>query len=67
MLMVVGRPGSGCTTFLKALANMREEYLAMEGNVWYGSLDAVAAKKYRSDQIAFTGIVARTFIAFSLY
>ncbi|KAJ5890238.1 ATP-binding cassette transporter [Penicillium tannophilum] len=55
MLMVVGRPGSGCTTFLKALANMREEYLSMEGNVWYGSLDAAAAKKNRPDQIAFTG------------
>lgn len=64
MLMVVGRPGSGCTTFLKALANMREEYLSMEGNVWYGSLDAAAAKKNRPDQIAFTGMVARALIAF---
>ncbi|KAJ5758752.1 hypothetical protein N7520_005908 [Penicillium odoratum] len=55
MLMVVGRPGSGCTTFLKALANMREEYLAMEGKVWYGSLDAAAAKKNRPHDIAFVG------------
>ncbi|KAJ5719105.1 P-loop containing nucleoside triphosphate hydrolase protein [Penicillium malachiteum] len=55
MLMVVGRPGSGCTTFLKALANMREEYLAMDGKVWYGLLDAAAAKTNRPDQIAFVG------------
>ncbi|KAJ5646156.1 hypothetical protein N7490_002528 [Penicillium lividum] len=66
MLMVVGRPGSGCTTFLKALANMREEYLAMEGKVWYGSLDAAAAKKNRPHDIAFVGMVARTLISFSL-
>ncbi|KAJ5697282.1 ATP-binding cassette transporter [Penicillium malachiteum] len=55
MLMVVGRPGSGCTTFLKALANMREEYLAMDGKVCYGSIDAAAVKTNRPDQIAFVG------------
>ncbi|OKO95199.1 Brefeldin A resistance protein [Penicillium subrubescens] len=55
MLMVVGRPGSGCTTALKAIANMREEYLAMEGNVWYGSFDAMTAKNTRPDQVAFVG------------
>ncbi|KAB8201223.1 P-loop containing nucleoside triphosphate hydrolase protein [Aspergillus parasiticus] len=55
MLMVVGRPGSGCTTVLKALANIREEYLAMEGDVWYGSLDAGTAKQVRANQVAFVG------------
>ncbi|KAE8414536.1 ATP-binding cassette transporter [Aspergillus pseudocaelatus] len=55
MLMVVGRPGSGCTTVLKALANMREEYLAMEGDVWYGSMDAGTAKQARANQVAFVG------------
>ncbi|CEJ59027.1 Putative Pleiotropic drug resistance proteins (PDR1-15), ABC superfamily [Penicillium brasilianum] len=55
MLMVVGRPGSGCTTALKAIANMREEYLAMEGDVWYGSFDAMTAKNTRPDQVAFVG------------
>ncbi|KAE8373888.1 hypothetical protein BDV26DRAFT_300713 [Aspergillus bertholletiae] len=52
MLMVVGHPGSGCTTGLKALANMREEYLAMEGDVWYGSMDAGTAKQVRDNQVA---------------
>ncbi|KDE85132.1 pleiotropic drug resistance protein [Aspergillus oryzae 100-8] len=55
MLMVVGRPGSGCTTVLKALANIREEYLAMEGDVWYGSMDAGTAKQARANQVAFVG------------
>ncbi|KAJ5372042.1 hypothetical protein N7517_004048 [Penicillium concentricum] len=55
MMVVVGRPGSGCTTLLKALANMRDEYLGMEGDVWYGSLSAAEAEKNRPDQIAFVG------------
>jgi len=65
--MVLGRPGSGCTTFLKALANIREEYLEMDGNVWYGSLDAAAAKKDWSDQIAFVGMIAHTLATFELH
>lgn len=56
--MVVGRPGSGCTTVLKALANMREEYLAMEGDVWYGSMDAGTVKQVRANQVAFVGKTA---------
>lgn len=62
MLMVVGRPGSGCTTALKVIANMREEYLAMEGNVWYGSFDAMTAKNIRPDQVAFVGTVSPIYI-----
>jgi ABC-type multidrug transport system ATPase subunit len=60
--MVVGRPGSGCTTALKVIANMREEYLAMEGNVWYGSFDAMTAKNIRPDQVAFVGTVSPIYI-----
>ncbi|KAI1825413.1 ABC transporter PeaB1 [Xylaria intraflava] len=36
MLLVIGKPGSGCTTFLKALADMRVEYRSMTGKVTYG-------------------------------
>ncbi|TGJ84785.1 hypothetical protein E0Z10_g3954 [Xylaria hypoxylon] len=36
MLLVIGKPGSGCTTFLKALSNMREEYKDISGRVTYG-------------------------------
>ncbi|GKZ32055.1 hypothetical protein AbraIFM66950_001164 [Aspergillus brasiliensis] len=55
MLMIVGRPGSGCTTVLKALSNMRDEYLGMEGDVWYGSMDAPTASRLRANQVAFVG------------
>ncbi|KAI0911770.1 ABC transporter PeaB1 [Ustulina deusta] len=40
MLLVIGSPGSGCTTFLKALANMRDEYKGMSGKVTYGGRPA---------------------------
>ncbi|PSN65506.1 ABC transporter [Corynespora cassiicola Philippines] len=47
MLLVLGRPGSGCTTLLKMLANKRKGYSEVEGDVHFGSLDAKAAAKYR--------------------
>ncbi|KAG2038968.1 P-loop containing nucleoside triphosphate hydrolase protein [Suillus americanus] len=37
MLLVLGRPGAGCSTFLKTLANQRGEYHAVEGEVFYDS------------------------------
>lgn len=36
MMLVLGRPGSGCSTFLKAISNNREGYADVEGDVSYG-------------------------------
>jgi ATP-binding cassette, subfamily G (WHITE), member 2, SNQ2 len=48
--VVLGRPGSGCTTFLKTLANHRKEYHAVHGEVHYDSLTPeTLAKHYRGD------------------
>ncbi|CAK4030884.1 ABC transporter [Lecanosticta acicola] len=47
MLLVLGRPGAGCTTLLKMLANRRLGYAEISGDVRYGSMDAKEAKKYR--------------------
>lgn len=47
MLLVLGRPGSGCTTLLKMIANHRKGYQNVEGDVKYGSMDASEAEKYR--------------------
>ncbi|KAI0377720.1 ATP-binding cassette transporter [Hypomontagnella monticulosa] len=55
MLMVIGKPGSGCTTFLKALANMREEYEAVSGEVWYGGQDAATMKACHPGGVAYAG------------
>src|SRR5690242_14802314 len=53
--MVIGKPGSGCTTFLKTLANMREEYEAVTGEVCYNGLDAAKMKARRPRDVAFAG------------
>ncbi|KAF8623914.1 hypothetical protein AX15_006135 [Amanita polypyramis BW_CC] len=50
MLLVLGRPGSGCTTFLKTLANRRSEYYAVEGDVHYDSISPSELQNhYRGD------------------
>ncbi|KAH8804409.1 ABC-2 type transporter-domain-containing protein [Xylogone sp. PMI_703] len=40
MLLVLGRPGSGCSTFLKAVTNNREGYSNVTGDVHYGGISA---------------------------
>jgi ABC-type multidrug transport system ATPase subunit len=47
MLLVLGRPGAGCTTLLKMLANRRLGYASVEGDVKFGSLDHKEAAQYR--------------------
>jgi ATP-binding cassette subfamily G (WHITE) protein 2 (SNQ2) len=50
--VVLGRPGSGCSTFLKTIANQRSEYHAVEGEVCYDSFTPEdIAKQYRGDVI----------------
>ncbi|KAI8072245.1 ABC-2 type transporter-domain-containing protein [Gilbertella persicaria] len=48
MLLVLGRPGAGCTTFLKVMANLRGAYTDINGTVSYGGIDPnTFAKRYR--------------------
>lgn len=47
MLLVLGRPGSGCTTLLKMLANRRGGFKSVEGDVRFGSLTRDEANRYR--------------------
>ena len=50
MLLVLGRPGSGCSTFLKILANQRYGYEKIDGEITYGGEDAkTMAKHYRGE------------------
>ncbi|KAK6197215.1 hypothetical protein LQW54_010831 [Pestalotiopsis sp. IQ-011] len=50
MLLVLGRPGSGCTSLLKVISNQGEEFEAVSGNVQYGTMGPREAKNFR-DQI----------------
>ncbi|CAD6951921.1 unnamed protein product [Tilletia caries] len=52
MVLVVGRPGSGCSTFLKVIANQRQGYLGIDGDVKYGGVDSVEMdKRYRGEVV----------------
>ncbi len=50
MLLVLGRPGSGCSTFLKVLANQRSGFTSIDGDVTYGGTDSrTMGKHYRGE------------------
>lgn len=52
MLLVLGRPGAGCSTFLKVVANQRFGYKSVEGEVAYGGIDAkTMARDYRGEVV----------------
>lgn len=46
-MLVLGRPGSGCSSFLKTIANKRESFKDVHGDVFYGNMSAKVAQKYR--------------------
>ncbi|ETN46727.1 uncharacterized protein HMPREF1541_00916 [Cyphellophora europaea CBS 101466] len=51
MMLVLGRPGSGCSTFLKAIANERRTFAAVDGEVIYGGISATEQKKYYKGEV----------------
>lgn len=51
MVLVLGKPGSGCTTFLKSIANQRWGYTAVTGDVLYGPFTAKEFKQYRGEAV----------------
>ncbi|KAI5293121.1 hypothetical protein KEM52_005819 [Ascosphaera acerosa] len=52
MVLVLGRPGAGCTTFLKVMANLRLGYTGVDGEVMYGPFDAAEfGKRYRGEAV----------------
>lgn len=75
MLLVLGRPGAGCTTFLKAISNNREPYAEVTGEVTYGGISADKQKKmYRGevnynpeDDIHFASLNVWQTFTFALY
>lgn len=51
MLLVLGRPGSGCSTFLKAVTNKREGFSSVTGEVNYGGISAEEQEKHYRGEI----------------
>lgn len=51
-LLVLGRPGAGCSTLLKTLANERASFAGVEGCVQYGNISAEEmSKRYGSEVV----------------
>ncbi|KZL82400.1 multidrug resistance protein cdr2 protein [Colletotrichum incanum] len=47
MLLVLGRPGAGCTSLLNVLSNNRTGYEEVKGEVFFGNMPAKEAEQYR--------------------
>lgn len=47
MLLVLGRPGSGCTTLLNVLSNRRAGYRSVTGDVKFGTMTPEEAVPYK--------------------
>lgn len=52
MCLVLGCPGAGCSTFLKAISNKRDEYAYVGGDVKYAGITAKEmAKRYKGEVV----------------
>jgi len=52
MCLVLGTPGSGCTTFLKTIANGRQGFYHIGGDVRYAGISAQEmAKTYKGEVV----------------
>lgn len=52
MCFVLGRPNSGCSTFLKVIANQRIGFMNIAGAVEYGGIDAaIMAKQFKGEVV----------------
>ena len=52
MVLVLGKPGSGCTTFLKTISNQRYGYTGIDGEVQYGPFTSDEfGKRYRGEAV----------------
>lgn len=53
MMLVLGRPGSGCSTFLKAIANNRSSFAEVTGEVTYGGISAKEQAERFQGEVSF--------------
>ena len=53
MMLVLGRPGSGCSSFLKAVANNRDTFAEVKGEVSYGGLSAAEQYKHYRGEVCY--------------
>ncbi|ORX71863.1 hypothetical protein DL89DRAFT_277579 [Linderina pennispora] len=54
MLLVLGQPGSGCSTLLRVLGDRRGTYRRIEGTVSYGGLTPEEVAKHYRGEVAYS-------------
>ncbi|CAO3636970.1 unnamed protein product [Cunninghamella blakesleeana] len=55
MLLVLGRPGAGCTTLLKIISNMRKSFTEVNGEVSFGGIDQATFANEFHGQVCYNG------------
>ncbi|KAF9341801.1 hypothetical protein BGZ91_002056 [Linnemannia elongata] len=53
MILVLGRPGAGCSTLLRVLANDRKNYKGVEGEVTYGPFSAEEIRVHHRGEVLY--------------
>ncbi|KAF9209762.1 hypothetical protein BGZ49_001404 [Haplosporangium sp. Z 27] len=53
MILVLGRPGAGCSTLLRVLANDRKNYKQVNGDVTYGPFSAHEIGQYHRGEVLY--------------
>lgn len=53
MCLVLGCPGAGCSTFLRAIANEHHGYAGVGGDVRYAGIDAAEMSKLYKGEVAY--------------
>lgn len=53
MVLVLGRPGAGCSTLLRVLANQRKNYKSVSGDVTYGPFTADDIAKHHRGEVVY--------------
>jgi len=53
MCLVLGCPGAGCTTFLKAVANERASFADVRGDVRYAGISHDEMLKYYKGEVVY--------------
>nr|AAL91496.1 ABC transporter AbcG10 [Dictyostelium discoideum] len=51
MLLVLGRPGAGCSTLLRVISNQRSSYVSVSGDVTYGGINFDEWKNFKGESI----------------
>lgn len=54
IMLVLGRPGAGCSSFLKAIANDRGAYADVSGDVSYGGISAEEERRRFRGEVIYT-------------